>query len=181
MAKNGMACTVCAATPLCLNGIRSPFLFTGVIRQAIHAFKYRDVSAFAPVLGHLLADYLTQNPIAADVIVPVPLYERKRRERGFDQSELLADYLVRETGLLSGKGWVMRQRATTPQVKASGAAERRRNMAGAFALGPGFEPGRRLLLLDDVCTTGATLDSCAQALKSGGAATIWGLTVARDS
>lgn len=173
-------CPLCQESPLEIEGVRSPYLFTGVMRQAIHAFKYGDLSSLAPLLGHLLAEYMGDNPMPVEVVVPVPLHPQRRRERGYDQAELLAGHLAQGLGLPLGRGWLVRQRPTPPQVRTTSAAERRENVQGAFAPGAALEPGRAVLLVDDVCTTGATLEACARALRQGGAAAVWGLTLARE-
>ena len=114
-----------------------------------------------------------------DVIVPVPLTSARRRRRGFNQAALLAKGLGRERGLPVIEA-LTRTRFGVAQVGLS-AAERRRNVAGAFAFrrDAGVE-GLRLLVIDDVATTGATLDACARALLQGGAKDVYGLTIARE-
>ncbi|MDP2728755.1 MAG: ComF family protein, partial [Dehalococcoidia bacterium] len=161
-----------------MEGIRSPYILTGVMRQAIHAFKYRGISSLAPILGHLLADYLSENRLPVDVVVAVPLHPQRRKERGYDQAELLAGQLARELGLSLGRGWLVRQRPTKPQVKTASAAERARNVLGAFASTVRLEPGRSVLLVDDVCTTSATLTECARAVRGGKPKEIWSLAMA---
>jgi ComF family protein len=115
----------------------------------------------------------------ADILIPVPLYRWRRWRRGFNQAEALA----KELSHLSGTPWsnkvLRRTRPTRPQVGLS-QRERRLNLAGAFAVSsPRLVSGRRVLLVDDVMTTGATLDACARALKSAGATWVAGLTAAR--
>lgn len=163
-----------------ITGIRSVYLFAGTMRKTIHAFKYRGVSSLAPALAHLMAEYLGDHHMAVDVVVPVPLHRQRRKERGYDQAELLARNLAGERDLLLGADWLVRVRPTLPQVKTESAAERRRNVMGAFAPGAAVQPGRSVLLVDDVCTTGATLESCAIALRQSGVDRVWGLTLARE-
>ncbi|MDP2660466.1 MAG: phosphoribosyltransferase family protein [Dehalococcoidia bacterium] len=115
-----------------------------------------------------------------DVVVPVPLHQSRRKERGYDQAELLANSLAEHSGLPLGSGWLVRQRPTVPQVRTASAMERRSNVRGAFTSGPRVERARAVLLVDDVCTTGATLESCALALQEAGVRQVWGLTVARE-
>jgi ComF family protein len=113
-----------------------------------------------------------------DVIVPVPLHPARLRRRGYNQAALLARELGRRVGLPVEERALQRVRATRSQMRLS-AADRRRNVQGAFRCADGRVRGRRVLLLDDVCTTGATLEACADALRAGGAESVWALTLAR--
>jgi ComF family protein len=173
-------CRNCRETPLCIDGIRSAFYYQGVIREAIHKLKYQYLKAVAPPLARLLADYLSRTPLPADVLVPVPLHPRRLRERGYNQAALLAKELGRLTGLPVAEGALRRARSTQAQARAPGREQRRSNVAGAFICRPEAVEEKRVLLVDDVCTTGFTLEACAVALKDAGAATVWGLTVARE-
>ncbi len=131
-------------------------------------------------LARLMYDYLVNNPIPADVLVPVALHRQRLRERGYNQSGLLAVELGRLAGLPVVEGCLVRQRYTAAQARTSNVTERRQNILGAFACRDNRLRGKQVLLIDDVCTSGATLDSCAVALKLGGAASVWGLTLARE-
>ena len=172
-------CPNCQRWQLQIDGIRSAFRFEGVLREAILQLKYRHTKALAPTLGQLLAEHLSAKPVPVDVIVPVPLHWRRFRERGYNQSALLA----RELGGLIDKPVVEttleRVRPTTAQTKAT-AELRRNNVMGAFACRDQRLRLKHILLIDDVATTGATLDSCALALKQSGVASTWGLTLARE-
>ncbi len=112
--------------------------------------------------------------------MPVPLHSRRLRERGYNQSELLA----KELGIISGlpmiKGSLVRKKLNQSQVRTMSAAERRKNVAGAFACCGDNMKGRDIMLIDDVATSGATLDACAAALKTAGSGKVWGLTLARE-
>lgn len=149
------------------------------MRQAVHHLKYRNLKLMARPLGRMLASYLESEALPGQVVVPVPMHPRRLRERGYNQSELLARELARESGL-TVSGILHRSRAAPPQARASSAQARRQNVAGAFTCHGYDVAGRHVILVDDVCTTGATLDSCATALKQVGAASVWGLTVARE-
>lgn len=173
-------CGSCCEIPFHIEGMRSPYLLTGFMRKAIHEFKYGGVFSLAPVLGKILADYLNESRMPADVVVSVPLHQSRRKERGYDQAELLAESLTKHTGLPLGRGWLVRQRPTLPQVRTASAMERWSNVRAAFAPGPRVERSRTVLLVDDVCTTGATLEACAMALQEAGVGHVWGLTVARE-
>ncbi len=178
--SSGQLCPDCANWAAQIDGIRSPFRFEGVIRQAIHQLKYQNLRALVEPLAHLLRDYLIDSPIPADVLVPVPLHPKRLRERGYNQSGLLAHRLSKLTGLPVVDGCLVRQRYTLPQARTTTAQERHRNIADAFACRDRRLEGRRVLLIDDVATSGATLDACATALKNSGAAAVWGLAIARE-
>ena len=167
-------------SPVHLTGIRSPFLMEGLMREAVHSFKYRNYRMAAPRLGSLMAAYLTDNPLTGDVLVPVPLHRRKLRERGYNQAELLAAEIGKATGLPVERNLLIRTRNSAPQARTADANLRRANTTGAFA-SAGDLAGRACILVDDVCTTGSTLDACAEALAKAGALQVWGLTLARES
>jgi ComF family protein len=149
------------------------------VSLAIHAFKYRGRKDLArPLAGYLIA-YLQTHPLPFDGLVPVPLHPERRAARGFNQSELLAHAVGSALGLPVYEGVIARVRATPPQVHLK-RQQRLENVKDAFAATvPGALRGGRFLLIDDVCTTGATLQAAAQALHEAGADEIWALTVAR--
>ncbi len=173
-------CLSCWERPLEIDGIRAPYRMDGAVREAVHALKYQYVRALAPTLGHLLAEFVVSSDLSADVLVPVPLHPRRERNRGYNQSSLLA----RETGKIVGlpveDRSLRRLRATASQAQSADQEERRANVADAFAAEAALVQGRRVLLVDDVCTTGATLEACAMALKEAGAVSVWGLALARE-
>jgi len=173
-------CPGCASRPAEIDGIRSPFIFDGVMRQAIHELKYRNLRALAAPLAGLLHDYLIDNPVPGEVLVPVPLHRRRWRERGYNQSGLLSRELGRLTGLLVVDDCLVRQKQAPPQARTASVSERQSNVVGAFACCDGRLRDKQVLLLDDVATSGATLDACAGALKSAGAASVWGLVMAEE-
>ncbi len=135
---------------------------------ALHRYKYaRDVT-FGRWLGELLADRCPFT-IDHDVIIPVPLHVERLRWRGFNQALLLAQPLARQSRVPVNPFILRRVRATAPQVGLS-EAERRRNLVGAFSVQDRAAiRGRQILLVDDVYTTGATVDACAKALRRAGA------------
>jgi len=142
--------------------------------------KYRNLRAIAPFLAELLADYLRLNPLPGEVLVCVPLHPRRLRERGYNQSSLLARELGKRINLPLIENCLVRVKQTQPQVRAVNVEERRRNVADAFVCCDERVSGKQVILIDDVCTSGATLESCAVALKSKGATSVWGLTLARE-
>jgi ComF family protein len=176
----GTLCLGCINWQAEIDGIRSPFIFGGVMRQAIHELKYRNLRALAVPLAKLLWDYLTTNPVPGEVLVPVPLHQKRLRERGYNQASLLARELSKLTNLLVVEDCLVRQQHAPPQARTTSVNERRSNVAGAFACGDGRLRGKQVLLIDDVATSGATLNACAGALKSAGAASVWGLVMAEE-
>jgi ComF family protein len=176
----GDSCPYCRKWKLDIDGVRSPFAFEGLVRRAVHQLKYGHFKALAAPLGRLLGEYLETEPVAADVLVPVPLHSRRLRDRGYNQSALLAAEVGRRNGLPVVTDSLVRLRYTKAQVKTADAGERQRNLAGAFGCRDAKLAGKRVLLVDDVCTTGATLNSCAIALREAGAASVWGLALARE-
>jgi ComF family protein len=177
--RDGTLCPSCLSHTMTIDGIRSVLMFGGIARQAVHGLKYRHLKAMAAPLGELLAGFLRSYPLPGEVLVPVPLHPGRLRERGYNQAALLAKETGRLAGLPVVEGWLVRRRDTVTQAKTASAAERRSNVQDAFAATRDLR-GESVLLIDDVCTTGATLDACASALKASGAGLIWGLTVARE-
>jgi competence protein ComFC len=177
---SGTLCPTCVSWQAEIDGIRSPFRFDGVMRQAIHQLKYRNLRALAEPLAKLLNDYLATNPIPGEVLVPVPLHQKRLRERGYNQSRLLAKELGKLTNLPVVDDCLIRQRHAPPQARSSTVEERRRNVAGAFVCRDHRLQDKQVLLIDDVSTSGATLDAGAAALKAARATSVWGLVLARE-
>ncbi len=175
----GRLCFLCQRDPLRIDGIRAVAYFEGPLRKAIHRFKYDNLRDLAVPLGRLLAVYLERDPLPAEVIVPVPLHPKRLRERGYNQSALLARRLGELTGLPLLEGSLLRVRETAPQVELS-AQERKENVRDAFACVDEQVAGKRVLLIDDVCTTGATLEACSIALAQRRPRSVWALTLARE-
>ena len=172
-------CPPCTDITPAFDGIRAPFLYAGVIRRAILAFKYGGTRAAGRPLGGMLADYLADNPLPGDLVTAVPMHPRRRRERGYNQAELLAREASRRLGLACQGDLLVRSRYVEPQAGTANAAERVANVAGSVALNGSRDiAGARVILVDDVATTGNTMQVCAEALKGAGAESVWGLTLA---
>ena len=177
---SGILCPSCVSWPAEIDGIRSPFRFDGVMRQAIHQLKYRNLRALVAPLAKLLQDYLITNPVPAEVLVPVPLHQKRLRERGYNQSSLLTRELGKLINLPVVDDCLIRQRHAPPQARTSTVEERWNNIANAFACRDYRLRDKQVLLFDDVSTSGATLNACATALKASGATSVWGLVIARE-
>lgn len=151
--------------------------YEDTLRALIHLFKYGQVRPLAKPLGALLARAIPREH-RFDVIVPMPLHWKKRWSRGYNQSKLLAKEVARRWGVPVSQV-VRRVKATAPQAGLSN-SKRRLNMSGAFAMRKGASvKGLRVLLIDDVLTTGATASACAKVLKRAGASHVAVAAVAR--
>ena len=170
-------CRLCRAGARGFDGAYCFGSYEGVLRELIHLFKYGRMKPLSKTLAALLATALPRDR-QFDLVVPRPLYWRRQWQRGFNQSELLARATARGCGIRM-KNAVRRTRATATQAGLSN-ARRRENLKGAFQVKrPGMVEGRRILLIDDVMTTGATASACALALKRAGAKSVALLALAR--
>lgn len=175
--ERGGPCYRCRHPGSPLNGIFATAIFEPPIRPAIHRFKYGGLSVLAGPLAGRLGDTWLAAGLPGDLIVPVPLHPGREAERGYNQAVLLATALGVRLGLPTTADLLVRARPTASQTTLK-IHERHANVAGAFAC-RGRADGQRVLLVDDVCTTGATMEACAEALRNAGAAAVWGLAVAR--
>lgn len=191
-------CTICGVPFLtdgrvdhpcgrCLSGsssyesARAAFTYEGAVRDLIQRLKYDGrVQARRP-LSLLTAEHLAlfAAETSPDLLVPVPLHARRIRQRGFNQAILISEILSEEWRIPLERRLLRRTRWTEPQVNLA-AGERAANVRGAFALAePKRVKGARVMLVDDVLTTGSTVNECARVLKKGGAAAVYVVTVAR--
>ncbi len=174
--ENGV-CGLCRSGLLGFDRASSFGFYDGALRSLIHLLKYSGMKPLAPRLS-LLMDKALPIDERYDVIVPVPLHWKRRWKRGFNQAELLASEVSRHRGIPISNA-LRRTKATVNQAGLTSAG-RRRNIAGAFAAREGMGlTGKRVLLIDDVFTTGATASACARALKKAGAGHVSLLTLAR--
>lgn len=156
------------------------------MEKIIHAYKYQSAREIAPILGLLMTKvYLKQTLPIPDIILPVPLHPRRLRWRGFNQSSLLGQHL----GLNLTVGMpvpfytniLLRTRYTSPQMKIKNYHKRKENMINAFSIKPNADiKDKKILLVDDVATTGATLLECAKVLKQNGAKKVYAIVIARQ-
>lgn len=179
--STGFLCPSCWGWRSQIDGIRAPFRFEGMAKDVVHALKYYNFRALAQPMAELMAVYLSSSRIPGDVLVPVPLHRRRLKERGYNQSELLVSALGKIIGMPVADDVLYRIKDSLPQVRTTSVEERYQNVRGAFACKNGSEiTGRAVIVVDDVSTSGATLEACADALKTAGAISVWGLTFARE-
>jgi len=166
--------------------------YDGGLRELIHLLKYEQVRPAAMVLGRMLAEALSgldscwaRGPV---MVVPVPLHARKLRQRGFNQSELIAQAAIKQDAMTRGSGsgrlalhpGILERRRETQSQTGLTRHQRRENLRGSLAVAkPGELAGREILLVDDVFTTGTTVSECARVLRRAGASKIYVATVAR--
>ena len=189
-AMGAQECTACRTTPPAFARAVAFGVFDNEMREILHALKFDGMRRLA---AHAAGDWLAQailllEPVAASdlLVVPVPLFHKRERQRGFNQSILLAQAAVKELASVRSE-WklelraevLVRVRDTRPQY-ALGPWQRQRNLVGAFRIGnEDAVRGREVLLIDDIFTTGATANACAQVLLRAGAVKVWVATVAR--
>ena len=178
---NFARCQTCAESSRWFDGIRAPYRYAGPIRQAILALKYGGIRAGSAQLGDLLAHYLKEHPVPGEIVVPVPMPRDRQRERGYNQADLLARRVALQCGLPCEPTALARTRRADPQAGIADSNLRAANVAGSFTVAPGADvSGAQIILVDDVATTGSTLEECAATLKRAGAESVWCLTLARS-
>jgi ComF family protein len=169
------------ADPPAYQRARAAVRYDDVAAKLVHAFKYGDRLDLAPLLGRWMARAGKDLFAGADALVPVPLHWRRLWARRFNQSAALAEAIARESGIAVAHAALRRVKPTVQQVGLS-RAERATNVQGAFRVDPSGKAevtGRRLIVIDDVLTSGATSDACARALLRAGAAQVDVLVFAR--
>lgn len=173
-ANDEVFCGGCALLVERSSAREGTFVYGGPVGDALRALKYGGRSELGPLLGRLWASALA--PPEVDVVVPIPLHPSRLRARGYNQAALLAAPIARLLGVPLDVARLKRARATPPQAELS-REQRLGNVRGAFASRP--DPRRpRVLLVDDVRTTGATLAAAAEALRRGGASEVLALAMA---
>ncbi len=148
--------------------------YEGRLEQAVRAFKFHGVTRLGVLFGEAMAEAVRESAWQVDLICPMPLHTRRRLERGYNQSALITQTLARRLGV-SHRHAVKRVRATQQQARLGG-SERQQNVSGAFRASP--LKGERVLLVDDVMTSGATLTECSLALLEAGASQVYLAAVA---
>lgn len=158
--------------------IRSCGVYKGPLKEAIHSLKYQNNLALGFSLSEMLAKKINMEKWDIDLVVPVPLSKIRQKERGYNQAALLAHPLAERMGVKYDSKSLIRKKATESQVHLS-AEERSRNMAEAFSAKPDVWKGQSVLIIDDVITTGSTINECARTIREGGAKAVFGLSIAR--
>lgn len=148
----------------------------GTLREAVHSLKYQNARSISLALGARLAECLRQLAWPVDAIVPVPLHSSRISERGYNQALVLGAYVAAQHSLPLLPEAMIRWRSTVSQVGLN-PEQRRANVTGAFSSVPAYVNSKSILLIDDVYTTGATLQACAQAALDSGALAVYSLTV----
>jgi competence protein ComFC len=174
-------CRLCRADFYAFDRARSFAAYDDALSEAIVLLKYEEVTRLGDWFAERLAEIVARAPgdWRADIVVPVPLHRDRRRERGYNQAELIARPLAKRLKRKLDAGILIRTKPRPPQLVLS-RSEHWKSVRGAYATREGRQVDNlRVLLVDDVLTTGATLDACARALKRAGAAAVLGLTVAR--
>ncbi len=177
----GEVCRSCSEREPSFAALRSVFRYEGDVRRLVHAFKFQGQTCLAEPLGDCLAHLVEDHGgVEADGLVAVPLRGERQRRRGYNQAALLARQVGARLGLPLIDA-LSRQGNAQPQAQSASAEQRRKNVEGAFALRRDVAVrGLSLLLIDDVTTTGATLDACARVLLDAGAAAVGAATLARE-
>ncbi len=176
-----LLCRLCRDSFFAFDVARSYGAYNEELKKAILLLKFEEVTCLGEWFASRLAEVVAReaSEFKADVVVPVPLHPDRRRERGYNQAELIARPLARKLHLKQGAYLLMRTRPRPARLVLS-RKEHWDSVRGAYETREGLRVDKlRVLLVDDVMTTGATLDSCARALKKAGAAAVLGLTVAR--
>ena len=158
-----------------LHGLLATAPHSGLLQTYVQQLKYEQATQLAVPLGRRLAHCIHRADVTFDTVIAVPLHVHRERERGYNQSKLLAQVVAKLLGKTDSSAQVVRSQDTRPQVGLN-RAQRQVNVDGAFRASTSLQ-GQRVVLIDDVYTTGATLQACANALAAVGVASVYGLTV----
>lgn len=162
----------------CVDECYSALEYRDSVRESIHRYKFQGAAAYAEIYGTFLAKCIDENSIFCDIITWVPLSRARLRKRGYDQAQLLAEYAAAHLGI-EAQPLLKKKRNNKAQSSLGGEAARKANVKDVYTLRADITlEGKRILLIDDVVTTGATMSECAGVLKKAGAAWVTGLTVA---
>ncbi|MBN1780806.1 ComF family protein [bacterium] len=167
--------------PLVLDRVLTVWIFSRDLEKLVHLVKYAERKQLGCFLGDMAARILNGKASGADLIIPVPLHRRRQRERGFNQSLLIAERLGGDMGIpVMGSRTPLRRIRYTETQTSLNAAERQFNVRDAFrVVQPDAVSGKHILIVDDVITSGATINACARACRAAGAAEVTGLGLTR--
>ncbi len=180
----GKTLTGAGVCPLCsgletiwFERVRSVFVYAGLIREAIHAFKFERKLGLSFLFADAVFSVYLEMKTRVDIVLPAPISRARRAERGYNQSAWVARTFSLKTGLPYSATALQKTRDTAHQALLTEAA-RRTNLGGVFEAEPSDILGKSVLVVDDVLTTGTTMNECARALKAAGAASVFGITIA---
>jgi ComF family protein len=172
-------CEDCVRIPHAFDQGRSLLSYQGAVRQSLYRLKYANCREYARFYAagicSRLGDFIQTREIT--VLVPVPLHPVRQRQRGYNQAALLAERIGAELGIPMEEGLLLRIKPTVPQKQLNG-RQRKTNLDRAFRAGRKIQPGERILIIDDIYTTGATADAAAAALQEAGARSVYVITAA---
>lgn len=174
-------CSLCKKNQYYFNRARAAGIYEGALREYIHMFKYKKKTYLAEPLGKLLSDMIENDEILnkSDLLIPIPLDTRRYREREFNQAYLLADVASRRVSIPVSTENLRRTRVTLPQTGLN-RKQREKNVKNIFQVNNAEEfKDKNIIVIDDVFTTGATVNACAKALRKSGSGTVNVVTVAR--
>lgn len=180
LSAGGRLCRRCRPKYALTGVVVAGYLNEGAIKEAVHNFKYNGVSALASELAGILAEKLIEEKIAFDLVAYVPISKKRKAWRGYNQSEILAEIISEKFNKDVFRG-LLKRKDTKNQVGLS-KREREKNLNRVFSIKRGKTDvrGKRILLVDDVMTTGTTLNECAKVLRAFGAREVWGAVLAKE-
>ncbi len=170
-------CSLCKKNVFRFTSARAAFLYTGAIRTAIKKLKYAQHLGLSELFANYLLSVYSRERWEVDLVTAVPLYKKRFAARGFNQSEWIAKPLAKAIGKPFSSGAIQKTIHTTPQVGLN-QNERKNNLRNAFQAEPVIVRNKKVLIVDDVMTTGSTFNECASALLQGGASEVYCLSVA---
>ena len=178
MSQSGKYCLRCGKDSALKGIVVSLYFEEGATKELIHNFKYNSIKELTPFLGEKMVQVLRDNPTKIDIITFVPVHVMRMASRGYNQAELLAEYVSQKIEIKIEK-LLTKTRNTKRQVGLK-RQQRKNNLSGAFKANQNVDiSNKKILIIDDVTTTGQTLEECAKVLKNAGAKEVWGLVISR--
>ncbi len=176
--KNQLFCENCSQIEPFYDHMRSWAVYAGIVREAVHSLKYKKNLALGAILAKPLIEIITKNNWPIDIVIPIPLSRFRKRQRGYNQAALISTNIALELDLPHSNNAVRRIKETETQVSLD-VNKRFTNLNDAFYANPAKLNKRKVLLIDDVITTGATMHNCSKTIKNAGADQVYCLSVAR--